>query len=453
MPTFDNLPGQSRDRDPHKDGPFTLRGRWQVVDYLGQGGMGTVYLARDLNLDNRKCVVKKLRDDFFREEDKEKAQQFFLREAKVLSRLQHPNIVLVLDSFREGDDYYLVMEYVEGHNLYDMLKERDEPFAEEQVLVWARQICDVLHYLHSHDPPVIYRDLKPTNIMIDTKDNVKLVDFGIARLYQEEGDNTHVVSQGYSPPEQYWGGADPRSDIYALGATMHFLLTGQEPLALTVCSPRDINEDIGEGTDLIVGRATQQDVYLRYQSALEMKDELDYVSEAEVEEKTGFRWLELTVGALVMFLSVGGWFAYSKYVELEKQAQVSLQMAKDEKSRLEKQLEDKKRDLDILQRRVGFKGEGAGSKVVDEAGAASGSGYSFANAGSNSNSSSSAGSSSGFGAGGSGGERAQGLSSDPNQQISSLGGELKALVPMEDTEEAHMTDPDALSPMEEDTQR
>lgn len=336
------------ERDPRKDGPFVLRGRWQVVDYLGQGGMGTVYLARDLNLDNRKCVVKKLRDDFFREEDKAKAQQFFLREATVLAKLQHPNIVLVLDSFQDKDDYYLVMEYVEGHNLHDMLKEREEPFSEEQVLIWARQVCEVLHYLHANDPPVIYRDLKPSNIMIDTKDRVKLVDFGIARLYQDEGDNTHVVSQGYSPPEQYWGGADPRSDIYALGATMYFLLTGKEPLALTVSSPRNEDEEISEATDLIVQRATQQDVYLRYQSAADMKEELDYVFQGEDQTKPTFRWLELIVGVLVTFLSVGAWFAYSKFVEMRNDTEIQKNDLSQEKLKLEQAKRDLKEREDLL---------------------------------------------------------------------------------------------------------
>lgn len=336
------------ERDPRKDGPFVLRGRWQVVDYLGQGGMGTVYLARDLNLDNRKCVVKKLRDDFFREEDKAKAQQFFLREATVLAKLQHPNIVLVLDSFQDKDDYYLVMEYVEGHNLHDMLKEREEPFSEEQVLIWARQVCEVLHYLHANDPPVIYRDLKPSNIMIDTKDRVKLVDFGIARLYQDEGDNTHVVSQGYSPPEQYWGGADPRSDIYALGATMYFLLTGKEPLALTVSAPRNDDEEISEATDLIVQRATQQDVYLRYQSAADMKEELDYVFQGEDKTKPSFRWLELVVGVLVTFLSVGAWFAYSKFVEMRNDTEIQKNDLSQEKLKLEQAKRDLKEREDIL---------------------------------------------------------------------------------------------------------
>lgn len=263
---------QSAPRDVH----FVLQKRYEVVSHLGQGGMGTVYMARDMRLANRNCVVKKLRDDFFREEDKQKALEFFKREADVLSPLKHPNIVSILDSFEEDENYYLVMEYVEGDNLHQMLNQRGEPFPEDQVLQWAVQIADVLHFLHSNEPKVIYRDLKPSNVMIDTKDRVKLVDFGIARPYAEDSDNTHVVSAGYSPPEQYWGAADPRSDIYALGATMHFLLTGQEPLALQVCSPKRINPKISDHTDEIVQRATAQDVWLRYQNAPEMQQELEY---------------------------------------------------------------------------------------------------------------------------------------------------------------------------------
>lgn len=475
-------------RDPHKDGPFVLRGRWEVVDYLGQGGMGTVYLARDLNLDNRKCVVKRLRDDFFRDEDKEKAQQFFLREAKVLSKLQHPNIVLVLDSFREDEDYYLVMEYVEGHNLHDMLKEREEPFSEDQVLIWSKQICDVLHYLHAHDPPVIYRDLKPSNVMIDTKDNVKLVDFGIARLYQDDGDNTHVVSQGYSPPEQYWGGADPRSDIYALGATMHFLLTGEEPLALTVCSPRDIDENISEAADLIVGRATQQDVYLRYQSALEMKDELEYVTSDVPEEKTGFKWLEITVGMLVMCISLGGWFAYTKYLELKKESEYQIGQNREERVLLQKRLEEIKRREESLKKIVEANIDSAGNQTMSTV-ARPNSGTD--DGATNSNGQGGQGPLATFGSGIANfrfpgmapkggnhtynssmnsynlavpanleGPDSQGAAAKYSQyQTSSTGmptishSQIARDVPMEDRDESQLTDPEGLAPLEEDTQR
>ncbi len=303
--SFEGMNRQSAPRDVH----FVLQKRYEVVSHLGQGGMGTVYMARDMRLANRNCVVKKLRDDFFREEDKQKALEFFKREADVLSPLKHPNIVSILDSFEEDENYYLVMEYVEGDNLHQMLNQRGEPFPEEQVLQWAVQIADVLHFLHSNEPKVIYRDLKPSNVMIDTKDRVKLVDFGIARPYAEDSDNTHVVSAGYSPPEQYWGAADPRSDIYALGATMHFLLTGQEPLALQVCSPKRINPKISDHTDEIVQRATAQDVWLRYQNAPEMQQELEYKPKQQKPLKL-VQTAVVGVGCLMLVLLCA--FLYSK---------------------------------------------------------------------------------------------------------------------------------------------
>src|SRR5277367_444400 len=230
----DFSPGQSDPFHSRISGaaPHVLQGRWEIVKQLGQGGMGTVYLCQDLRLSNRLCVVKRLRVDFFREEDRQQALAFFQREAMVLSSLKHPNIVLIHDYFEEEGNYFLVMEYVEGENLQHKLMEQGHGFPEQEVRAWAAKVCEVLNYLHTHHPPVIYRDLKPSNIMVDTAGNIKLVDFGIARPYAEESDNTHVVSGGYSPPEQYWGGADPRSDLYGLGATMHFLLTGVEPLAL-----------------------------------------------------------------------------------------------------------------------------------------------------------------------------------------------------------------------------
>ncbi len=255
-------------------GNVILQGRYELLDLLGQGGMGTVYMARDLHLHSRPCVVKKLRDDFYREEDKQKAVAFFEREAGVLSKLQHPSIVHILDYFEENYDYFLVMDYVEGKDLHAILLERGQPFAESKVLSWSLQICDVLGYMHDHDPPVIYRDLKPSNIMLDVKDRVKLVDFGIARPVEEGQDNTHVVSAGFSPPEQYWGAADGRSDIYALGTTMFFLLTGQEPVALHPSAPRSAVTSISERTDLVVQRATSQDPSARYQSVDEMRQAL-----------------------------------------------------------------------------------------------------------------------------------------------------------------------------------
>lgn len=296
--------------DPGLGLPCVLNRRWQVVERLGQGGMGTVYLSNDLNLPNlgdskRSCVVKQLRDDFFRQEDRERAIQFFFREAQVLSALSHPNIVAILDFFQEEGKSYLIMEYVRGKNLHEMLMERGEPFLNEEVIDWAIQVCEVLHYLHTHDPPVIYRDLKPSNIMIDERNQVKLVDFGIARPFEESEDNTHVVSQGYSPPEQYWGAADPRSDVYALGCTMYFLLTGKDSLALTVSNPKKLNSEVLDTLDRIVQRATQQDVWSRYQSALEMKEELIFLrSKIQPKAKESKSKIWMIAAAVIGFLVV-----------------------------------------------------------------------------------------------------------------------------------------------------
>lgn len=279
--------------------PTILQGRWEILEPLGQGGMGTVYKARDQRLSNRLCVIKKMRVDWFAQEEREQALEFFDREARMLSNLKHPNIVRIYDRFRENENYYLVMEYVEGENLEFMLKDRGEPFSEEEVTQWAITICQVLHYLHSCRPPVIYRDLKPSNIMLDATDGIKLVDFGIARPYREDMDNTHVVSGGYSPPEQYWGGADTRSDIYALGATMYFLLTGAEPLALTTCSPKRLKPHLSDKIDRIIQKATSQYIELRYQYACEMREDLEAPADGSQSRSLSRLVVALCVIALI----------------------------------------------------------------------------------------------------------------------------------------------------------
>jgi serine/threonine protein kinase len=328
-----------------------LQGRYELIGLLGQGGMGTVYMARDLRLHNRPCVVKKLRDDFYREEDKQKAVAFFKREAGVLSQLQHPNIVHILDYFEENYDYFLVMDYVEGRDLYNILKERGEPFAEDQVLDWAEQICDVLEYLHEHEPPVIYRDLKPSNVMIDVKGRVKLVDFGIARPYEDNTDHTHVVSAGYSPPEQYWGAADVRSDIYALGATMFFLLTGSEPVALHPSCPVSANPAVSEQTNMVVYKATAQDPEERYQSARQMRAALSSQADDKlVPARSRVRDLLVLVG----IVAVAG-VAFLALIKLDESLRAkSEQLKKTEEiiSRHNKEKKELTKKLDAYTRAV-----------------------------------------------------------------------------------------------------
>ncbi len=328
-----------------------LQERYELTGLLGQGGMGTVYMARDLRLHNRPCVVKKLRDDFYREEDKEKAVAFFQREIGVLSELQHPNIVHILDRFEVNDDYYLVMEYVEGRDLHNILHERGEPFSEEQVRDWAIQICDVLEYLHEHDPPVIYRDLKPSNIMLDVKGRIKLVDFGIARPVEEGVDNTHVVSAGFSPPEQYWGAADPRSDIYALGSTMHFLLTGKDPIALHPSSPRADNQAVSQRLDAIVQQATAQDAKVRYQKSYELKQAL---AEEQPEEiaKSRNHGSDLVIGASVLAIVVGGYFFLQQMERMRAEVGIQMKAAEKEANKDAQEKEQLKEKLKAYSRAV-----------------------------------------------------------------------------------------------------
>lgn len=281
-----------------------LQNRYQLEGVLGQGGMGTVYLAKDVRLDDRLCVVKELRSDFYRDEDKQRALSFFDREARMLARLKHANIVQVSDYFSEHGKYFLVMEYVDGENLHSIMQRREaEPFAENQVVHWAIEICDVLSYLHSQDPPVIYRDLKPSNIMINAQGQLKLVDFGIARKIEHEDENTRVVSAGYSPPEQYWGQANIQSDIYALGATMYYLLTGKDPEPLKSASPAESNDEVSEYMDSIVQKCMAQDPNQRHLSAKELREALLY--DDYVEEPDNIQgWFTRNVMAVLLVVGV-----------------------------------------------------------------------------------------------------------------------------------------------------
>jgi serine/threonine protein kinase len=154
----------------------------------------------------------------------------FEREANILVTLRHPSIPRIYDYFTIMDRAYLVMDFIKGKDLDNILAETTTFFSEEQVLTWAVELCDVLQYLHDHKPePIVFRDIKPSNIMINLQNHVVLVDFGIAKTFQSGQKNTMVGTQGFSPPDQYRGEATPKVDIYALGATLHHLLTLRDP--------------------------------------------------------------------------------------------------------------------------------------------------------------------------------------------------------------------------------
>jgi len=234
--------------------------------------MGAVYRAEDLRLEGRICAIKEVRPDLdATSEALAQAQEQFQREASVLARLDHPNLPKVSDTFVERQREYLVMDFVGGWDLRQLVEEKrrqGEFLSEERVLRWADQLCDALGYLHSQDPPVLHRDIKPANIKLAPSGLLKLVDFGLVKLMAADDSSTVTVLQGrgtvaYTPLEQYGGDTghtDVRSDIYSLGATLYHLLTNQPPADAkqrflnpnALVFPRAINPDLSPTTERAV---------------------------------------------------------------------------------------------------------------------------------------------------------------------------------------------------------
>lgn len=209
-----------------------LQSRYSITNHIGQGGMGTVYQAQDMRLNNRLVAVKELDPAQLPLADQQTAVHAFQREADILAALSHPGLTAVHDYFPENNKFYLVMEFVQGETLQQAWERVGQRFAEAQVVAWAHELCDVLNYLHSQQPSIIFRDLKPGNIMVQPDGRLKLIDFGIARHFDpaKTRDTTRFGTPGYAAPEQYGQGqTDARSDIYALGVVVHQLLTGYDP--------------------------------------------------------------------------------------------------------------------------------------------------------------------------------------------------------------------------------
>jgi serine/threonine protein kinase len=246
-----------------------LRGRYNIIAPVGQGGMGAVYRADDLRLEGRVCAIKEIRPDpDATPEALAQSREQFQREASTLARLDHPNLPKVSDTFTEDGREYLVMDFVGGRDLRQLMEERRRRgkfLDEEDVLQWVDQLCAALTYLHSQDPPVLHRDIKPANIKLTPEGLIKLVDFGLVKLLAADDSRTVTVLQGrgtvaYTPLEQYGGDTghtDARSDVYSLGATLYHLLTNQPPADAkqrflnpsALVSPRAINPRISPATE------------------------------------------------------------------------------------------------------------------------------------------------------------------------------------------------------------
>lgn len=261
-----------------------LGGRYRIEKPIKRGGMGCVYLGKHVKLDEL-CAIKEM---IFTSTDPKKnqyAMKRFYEEAKLLSRLRHPNLPVVTDYFDENNKYYIVMDYIKGEDLETILRRSGNPGLPENVVIeWAIDVLEVLNYLHSQNPPVIYRDVKPSNIMIRTSDKrVMLVDFGIARAVQGNvySGQTAIGTFGYAPVEQFRGKVEPGSDLYALGATMYYLLTGAEPTGCIQDPVRKLAPHISKEMEDVLIKALQEDVKDRFPSAEEMKRALEKIKGGE----------------------------------------------------------------------------------------------------------------------------------------------------------------------------
>jgi tRNA A-37 threonylcarbamoyl transferase component Bud32 len=265
--------------------------RYRVVRLLGSGGFGAVYLAEDLRL-GRRVALKEMREDRLGDDERQVAIELFEREALMLAQLDHPGLTRVWDYFRESGRACLVMEYVPGLTLRDLLRRHSGSIPESFVVACGQQLCDVLAYLHARQPPVIFRDIKPANVMVAAQDEpepsgllqsppdlltFKLIDFGIARLFKPEqpGDTLIIGTPGYAPPEQYGQGqTDARSDVYALGATLHHLLSGQAPVGMPLPPLEAIAPGVTPGLADVVARATALDPSRRYPDVGALRQDL-----------------------------------------------------------------------------------------------------------------------------------------------------------------------------------
>lgn len=253
-----------------------IDGKYEILREIGHGGMSVVYLAMDTHL-NKQWAVKEIKKKGSGKND-EIIVNSLLAEANLMKRLDHAALPRIVDIIDNGVTIYVVMDYIEGESLDKILNEYvAQP--EELVIGWAMQLCDALAYLHAQKPPIIYRDMKPANIMLKPEGNIKIIDFGIAREYKEQSlaDTTVLGTKGYAPPEQYSGQTDARSDIFALGMTMHHLLTGIDPRSGEAYAPvRMWNPELSEGIELIIDKCVEPAPENRYQNCSDLLYDLEH---------------------------------------------------------------------------------------------------------------------------------------------------------------------------------
>jgi serine/threonine protein kinase len=276
------VPDNDQTSTQHLQLGATLQNRYLIQKEIGEGGMGAVYRARDMHFPNViklvavKEMINQARDPLLRST----IVSNFEREANLLATLDHPSIPSIYDYFSHNNRSYLVLEYINGKDLERIMNETDDFIPEERIIQWGVELCDVLSYLHNHKPePIIFRDMKPSNVMINQYGHVTLIDFGIAKPFETGQKGTMIGTEGYSPPEQYRGEASHLADIYALGASFHHLLTKQDPrleppFTFGERPIRLANPSVSPELDEVIYKALNYSPEERFQSAEEFKEGL-----------------------------------------------------------------------------------------------------------------------------------------------------------------------------------
>ena len=287
-----------------------IDGKYKILNKIGQGGMSVVYLAMNERA-NKQWAIKEVRKDGVKDYDV--VRQGLIAERDILKRLNHPHLPSIIDVIDRDDTFLIVMDYIEGKSLDHWLK-KDGAQPQEKVVEWAKQICDVLGYLHSRKPPIIYRDLKPANVMLKPDGQIMIIDFGTAREFKETSieDTSCLGTQGYAAPEQYGGHGqtDARTDIYTLGATMYHLLTGHNPSLppYEMYPIRRWNPALSSGLEKIVLKCTQRNPNDRYQNCAELMYALEHYGELDsaYRRKQSIKWKSFVASCALTVVSLAG---------------------------------------------------------------------------------------------------------------------------------------------------
>lgn len=261
-----------------------IDGKYEILKLIGKGGMSEVYPAMDKNL-NKQWAVKEIKRQA-RNRNNEVIVQSAIAEANMMKKLDHPCLPRIVDIINRDDVIYVVMDYIEGEPINKVFDKYGAQ-AQDIVIEWAEALCGVLDYLHAQNPPIIYRDMKPANIMLQPSGNIKLIDFGIAKEYKEQNleDTVSLGTKGYAAPEQFGGKGqtDRRTDIYCLGVTLYHLLTGKNP-----CEPpyeiypiRYWKPELSAGLENIILKCTQLNPSDRFDSCAELMYALRHYEEAD----------------------------------------------------------------------------------------------------------------------------------------------------------------------------